>query len=138
MRKSEITGREKMVEQYKIINQGYVLKYYFTMNKEIFPKIEKVKIEILRADKTLELIAEHFVKTGTSIPKENYIISSTGYFSGESKIIINNDDYIKGDRKYMYIFKITLENKSKKIDEVYVAFTSRYHDRDYQYVQGHI
>ncbi|RHG35989.1 hypothetical protein DW261_07065 [Fusobacterium varium] len=138
LKKSEITGREKMIDQFKIVQQGYILKYIFNVDKEIVSKIDKVTIELLNANKVLEVVAEYFPKTKLSIPEGSYAILSKGYFSGESKIIINKSDYIKGDRKYLYIFKITLESKDEKLDEVYGAFFSHFHDKNYKYVQGHI
>lgn len=119
----KITGREKMIDQFKIVQQGYILKYIFNVDKEIVSKIDKVTIELLNANKVLEVVAEYFPKTKLSIPEGSYAILSKGYFSGESKIIINKGDYIKGDRKYLYIFKITLESKDEKLDEVYGAFS---------------
>ena len=78
---------------------------------------------MLNANKVLEVVAEYFPKTKLSIPEGSYAILSKGYFSGESKIIINKGDYIKGDRKYLYIFKITLESKDEKLDEVMELFS---------------
>ena len=138
LKRSEITGREKIIDQFEIIQEGYILKYIFIADKEIVSKIDKVKIELLGADKVLEVVAEYFPKTEVSIPKGGHAILSKGYFSGKSKILINKGDYIKGDRKYLYIFKITLESKNEKLDEVYGAFSSHFHDKNYKYVQGHI
>ena len=138
LKKSEITGREKMVDQFEIINYGYNVHYAFLIEEKILTEVEKIKLEILRADKKLELIAEYFPKTKVNIPKEAQGFLNKNDFLGNTGIIIKTDDYIKGDRSYLYIFKLTLESKNGKLDEVYIAKNSIYHDKDYKYVQGYI
>ena len=134
VKKSSITGKSVVIPVKKLIKEGYFVYYTFSVPPKLYHLIDKVELEILNSEGKFELIHNY-----TLDERMKQVLAKHKYYMGSSEIIIEDDNFIHGDRNYTYIFKITVKDVENKIlDSRYFMDFSRSHDRNYHYVRGYL
>lgn len=142
VKKSSITGREAVVPTYEYVTDGYYYRYsiFLRKNIKIVDKIGKIYVKILNSNREFELIDEVGIdeikaKDGFDSNLKKYKIL---VLMRQTKNFIKGVDDKLGDRQYLYVFQITIEDKDGNlIEELNVPYTSYTHFPNYEYVQGY-
>ncbi len=135
LKKSTITGNEKMVPVMEKISDGFVADYSFKLtNKKYAPLIDKVYLNILNAAGDFQTIHEYKLTE-----EDKKLLSTTGAaFDKESEIFIPKGNFIKGDRRFLYVYQIILKDEEGNILEKLNSYSLLwYHEINYDYIQGY-
>ncbi|HEY4534145.1 MAG TPA: hypothetical protein VIG61_08330 [Fusobacterium sp.] len=135
LKKSSITGEEKMVPVIQKISEGFVADYSFKLSDRTCAlNIHKVTLNLLNAKGDFQKIHEHIL---TSEEQEKLLTTGIA-LNLQSDVFIPKDHFIKGDRRFLYIYQIVVEDSNHNILESLNAYSLLwYHEINYDYIQGY-
>lgn len=132
-----IKGESKEVQIPEIIKKGYGGVLSLHLKKDI-PTLEGMKFEIITSERQAELLAEYSVKEKRYVNEitEGFFIKN--FFLVRSTVIGEGRELIRGDRGYLYVFKVTLKFENGEINETYIPSSSWFYDGTNKYTLGYI